>query len=55
MQNHVMSSGTRVGYPAHDYEIDGIVEFVFESKEGMAEDFASPLAGLPQMMRTRVS
>lgn len=43
VQNHVMSSGTRVGYPTHDYEIDGIVEFVFESREGMAEDFASPL------------
>lgn len=35
VQNRVMSSGTRVGYPTHDYEIDGIVEFVFESREGM--------------------
>jgi len=43
MQNHLMSSGTRVGYPTHDYEIDGMVEFVFESRAGMAEDFASPL------------
>lgn len=43
VQNRVMSSGTRVGYPTHDYEIDGFVEFVFESREGMAEDFASPL------------
>ena len=42
-QNHVVAAGTRTGYPTADYEIDGIVDFVFDSQEAATAAFESEL------------
>jgi uncharacterized protein (TIGR02118 family) len=39
-QNHVLESGSRTGYATGDYEIDGIVDFLFDSPADAERAFA---------------
>ncbi|CAN5515507.1 hypothetical protein BH24ACT5_BH24ACT5_06350 [soil metagenome] len=42
-QHHVESSTTRSGFATRDYEIDGFVDFRFDSADGMQKAFESDL------------
>jgi uncharacterized protein (TIGR02118 family) len=42
-QHHVTASSARQNYPAPDFEVDGIVEFVFDDADGPRKAFSGEL------------
>lgn len=42
-QHHVSDTHSQSGYPAPEIDVDGIVEFVFDSKTGAGQAFSGPL------------